>query len=149
MKNIFSTLTLFSLLLILAACANTNTVQRNPYDSNETSRNNSEVGSVSSVDVKQSHLDLAAYLRKVPGISVQGSGDNVNVYVRGINSVGQELEPLYIINSTPVGNSYQQVSNAVDINDISNVTVLKDVASTNQYGMRGSNGVIVIRTKKR
>lgn len=141
-------ITAFSLFW-LASCAGSASVQRTPYDTHETVRNDSQLGAAGSVDVKQSHLDLAAYLRKVPGITVKGSGDDVSVFVRGINSVGQELEPLYVINTTPVGNSYKQVSNAVDINDISNVTVLKDVASTSQYGMRGSNGVIVIRTKRR
>jgi TonB-dependent SusC/RagA subfamily outer membrane receptor len=80
---------------------------------------------------------------------VRGSGNDVSVFVRGTSSATQQQEPLYVINTSPVGNSYQQANNSVDVNDISNVTVLKDVASTNQYGMRGAHGVIVIRTKRR
>ncbi len=148
MKTILTSL--FSLgILVLASCAGTNPAQTKPYDSHETVRNDSFLGAAGSVDVKQTHLDLATYLRKVPGITVKGVGDNTSVFVRGINSLSQEQQPLYVVNSTIVGNNYQQVNSAVDINDISNVTVLKDVASTHQYGMRGSNGVIVIRTKRR
>jgi TonB-dependent SusC/RagA subfamily outer membrane receptor len=136
--------------LLLSACAtSSSTSQKNAYDSDEQAKNVSEVGSVSSVDVKQNHLDLATYLRKIPGISVRGSGNDVSVFVRGTSSATQQQEPLYVINTSPVGNSYQQANNSVDVNDISNVTVLKDVASTNQYGMRGANGVIVIRTKRK
>lgn len=143
-------LSLLSLgLLIFSSCTSTHSAQNKPYNSHETVRNGSFLGSAGSVDVRQSHLDLATYLRKVPGIMVKGSGDNASAYVRGVNSLSQEKQPLYVVNSTIVGNSFQQVNNAVDINDISNVTVLKDVASTNQYGMRGANGVIVIRTKRR
>lgn len=93
------------------------------------------------------YLELADYLRRVPGLQVTKHGGSYSVLVRGISSISGSNEPLYVIDRTQVG-SYDQASALVDPNDIGRVEVLKDVASTSPYGMRGANGVIVIHTKK-
>lgn len=95
------------------------------------------------------NLTLADYLRRIPGIQVQGSGQNVNVTVRANTSVVGGNEPLYVIDRNPVGTDYAQVASMIDPNDIASVNVLKDAASTQPYGLRGANGVVVIKTKKR
>jgi len=105
-------------------------------------------GSTASIETKDANLSLADYLRRVPGVQVQGSGDNVKVLIRGVSTTTGSTDPLYIIDRTPIGNSYAQVSSMVDVNQIRRVEVLKDAASTSFYGMRGSNGVIIIRLKK-
>ncbi|MFY0687302.1 MAG: hypothetical protein JXQ90_09060 [Cyclobacteriaceae bacterium] len=43
---------------------------------------------------------------------------------------------------------YLQVTGLVDPNNIKYVNVLKDIASTSSYGMRGANGVVVIYSKR-
>lgn len=106
--------------------------------------NASATTAVSTVATPQANLSLLDYLKRVPGLAVSGG----TVLVRGNHSITQIVEPLYVIDNVPVGNSYSQAASSVDINDIQSVSVLKDVASTNQYGMRGSGGVIVITTKK-
>ena len=93
------------------------------------------------------YRELADYLRRVPGISVTKRGNSYSVLVRGMSSIGGSNEPLYVIDRTQVG-SYDQAASLVDPNDIARVEVLKTVASTNPYGMRGANGVIIIHTKK-
>jgi len=55
-------------------------------------------------------------------------------------------EPLYIINGKIIGNS--KVLNLVAAQDIENLEVLKNAASTAIYGIRGANGVILITLKK-
>lgn len=100
------------------------------------------------VEPTQQNLPLYAYLRKVPGIQVAVQGDqDVRVLVRGLSSVNMGNDPLFVIDNVPVGNSYNQAANMVDVNDIQYVSVLKDPSDTSIYGFRGSNGIIMIKTK--
>lgn len=98
-------------------------------------------------ELSTTYLELADYLRRVPGLLVTKRGTNYSVLVRGISSISGSNEPLYVIDRNQVG-SYDQAASMVDPNDIARVEVLKDVASTTAYGMRGANGVIIIHTKK-
>ncbi len=106
--------------------------------------------SSAAVETKETNLSLADYLRRVPGLQVRGSGENVTVMIRG--GSGSPLggnEPLYVIDRVRIGNNYNQAKDQVDVNDIRYIEVLKDVASTSLYGMIGSNGVVVIHLKKK
>lgn len=89
------------------------------------------------------YVTLMDYLKTVPGVQVQRD----YVTIRGYKSFTGNVEPLYVINGAQIGNSYERANRMIDPMDIQSVTVLKDVASTSAYGLRGSNGVIVIRTK--
>jgi TonB-dependent SusC/RagA subfamily outer membrane receptor len=103
---------------------------------------------ISEVNTENPSLQLADYLKRIPGVQVSGSKDNPMVRVRVSSSVQNDVEPLFVIDNTRVGNSYQSAASMVDVNDIKSVSVLKDVSSTSMYGMQGANGVIVIKTKK-
>ena len=92
-------------------------------------------------------IDLADYLVRVPGLTVNQRGGKTTVMVRGISSISGSSEPLFVVDRTQVG-GYDNAAAIVDPNDIDRVEVLKDVASTNAYGMLGANGVIIIHTKK-
>jgi TonB-linked SusC/RagA family outer membrane protein len=84
----------------------------------------------------------------VPGITVDASGSpgsRSTVRVRGISSF-QNNNPLYVVDGTPVQDSYV---NWLNPNDITSVQVLKDASAASIYGSRASNGVIVIETTKR
>ncbi|BAV10058.1 iron complex outermembrane recepter protein [Filimonas lacunae] len=95
---------------------------------------------------------------KVPGVSITpaggqpGSGSTIRI--RGGASISGSNDPLYVIDGVPVANSVQSISGVsnpmalINPNDIENITVLKDAASTAIYGSRASNGVILITTKK-
>ncbi len=86
---------------------------------------------------------------KVPGMQVSSSsgqpGDAPQVIVRGIGSIDGSSSPLYIMDGIPIEADYFQTINS---NDIESVTVLKDASAKALYGSRGSNGVVVITTKK-
>jgi iron complex outermembrane receptor protein len=56
-------------------------------------------------------------------------------------------EPLYIIDGTPVLPGPNGGLIGIDARDIASIEVLKDAANTAFYGVRGSNGVILIKTK--
>jgi TonB-linked SusC/RagA family outer membrane protein len=99
---------------------------------------------------------------KVAGVRVSGSGGaftGSSVIIRGFTTFTGSNQPLYVVDGVPIDNSGgttplqtgPSLSNrAIDINpdDIENIVVLKDAASTALYGSRGASGVILITTKK-
>ncbi|MEM7369461.1 MAG: TonB-dependent receptor plug domain-containing protein [Bacteroidota bacterium] len=94
-----------------------------------------------------SNLELADHLRKVSGLVVSGKGQNVNIRVRGVNSINGSTEPLFVLDGTPLGDNYGSVADAINPNDIKSIRVLKGADAT-LYGTRGANGVILIRMNK-
>lgn len=85
---------------------------------------------------------------KMPGVQVMQTGGDpegsVMVRVRGIGSVTAGNDPLYIVDGVPMENGLSNLNT----NDIESMEVLKDASSAAIYGSRGSNGVILITTKK-
>lgn len=85
---------------------------------------------------------------KVPGVSITntGAGDPNNqasIQIRGVSSRSAGLGPLIVIDGVPGGN----LTN-LNANDIASFDILKDGAASAIYGTRGSNGVILVTTKK-
>lgn len=85
---------------------------------------------------------------KVAGLSVVNTAaadpnSAPSIQLRGVSSRNAGLGPLYVINGVPGGN----VDN-LNQNDIESIDVLKGGAASAIYGTRGSNGVIIITTKK-
>jgi len=93
-------------------------------------------------------MSLADYLKRVPGVHVSQNNGNTMVLVRGNNSLDGQREPLFIVNGVNVGFGYENAEPLVAITDIESVQVLKSGQETAAYGMQGSNGVIIIKTKK-
>ena len=98
----------------------------------------------------------------VPGLTISSSsgqpGSTSSLRVRGIGSINASTQPLVVLDGVPMmfGN-YSGDSNSagglgvlstINPNDVESITVLKDASSTSLYGARGSNGVILITTKK-
>jgi TonB-linked SusC/RagA family outer membrane protein len=85
---------------------------------------------------------------QAPGVVIKQKsgtpGQQFDIKVRGISSLGAGSDPLYVIDGFPVGISVGQNLNP---NDIETISILKDAASTAIYGARGSNGVVLITTK--
>jgi TonB-linked SusC/RagA family outer membrane protein len=84
-----------------------------------------------------------------------GSGSSIQI--RGANSIGLGSRPLIVVDDVPFKtqgrvdvNSPEGLSELVNISpsDIETISVLKDAAATALYGSDGSNGVIVIKTKR-
>jgi len=112
---------------------------------------------------------LADALRVQGGVQVIGSGGNPKVMVRGLNNARSEsgmmtsdgndgrpesrqgtmtkdAEPLFIVDGATVGNGYAAAANAVNVQNITAIKVLKSYSETNNYGEAGKNGVILIET---
>lgn len=76
-------------------------------------------------------------------------GGNTTILVRGISSITGGIEPLFVIDGYPVTSvGYSNPLSTINPNDIESIDVLKDASSTAIYGSRGSNGVIIITTKR-
>lgn len=107
--------------------------------------NKVEGAELAQVPVPSAQLALQG---RVPGVSVSSSsgapGADVSVRVRGVGSINSSNEPLYIVDGIQIEGGL----NTVSPNDIADITVLKDAASTSIYGSRGSNGIVIITTKK-
>lgn len=89
-----------------------------------------------------------ALVGKMPGVQVTTpSGDpegSVSIRVRGISTVNAGSDPLYIVDGVPMERGFANMNT----NDIESIEVLKDASAAAIYGSRGSNGVVLITTKR-
>ena len=93
---------------------------------------------------------------KIAGVNVTSAsgtpGAGAQIRIRGGSSLNASNDPLIVIGGLAMDNSgVQGLSNPLSMvnpNDIETFTVLKDASATAIYGSRGSNGVIIITTKK-
>ncbi len=119
-----------------------------------------------SVEDVRSVNPIEALQGEVAGLDIQSfntMGGSANVVIRGYSSLSGSNQALFVVDGTPIdnetGNSLSAQTGrggvdfgnaAMDINpsDIASVSVLKGAAASALYGSRGSNGVILITTKK-
>ena len=109
-------------------------------------------GAVAVVDNKafrdQPINDVSETLQgRLAGVQVESSGvpgGDVKIRVRGANSVNKSNDPLYVVD----GIVRESGLEGLNSDDIQAIQVLKDASSTAIYGSRGSNGVVLITTKK-
>lgn len=83
---------------------------------------------------------------KITGVQISNSGSpgaTPRVIIRGATTTGTS-NPLYVVDGMPVGDNI----NFLDQNDIESMQVLKDASASAIYGTRGSNGIILITTRK-
>ncbi|HAE67737.1 MAG TPA: hypothetical protein DCG77_11140 [Sphingobacterium sp.] len=75
--------------------------------------------------------------------SPQNSKNNLGIEVRGRSTINAQAAPLIVVDGMP----FEGDLTAINPNDIASITVLKDASAASIYGVRSSNGVIVIATK--
>jgi len=104
---------------------------------------------------------------KVAGVRVVNTsgepGAGVNVTIRGVGSIRSGSTPLFVVDGMPLSNddvsptgsnvgfgssSAKNPLNFLNTSDIESITVLKDASAAAIYGARGSNGVVLVTTKK-
>lgn len=86
---------------------------------------------------------------RFPGVEVTRTPDGgFAVRIRGGSSIRSGNTPLYILDGVAIEPGPNGYLTGVNINDIESIEVLKEPAETALYGVRGSNGVIVIKTKR-
>ncbi len=92
----------------------------------------------------QINNNLADLLRKNTPLNVQGQHPNVNIDIRGINTIKGDSRPFFIIDGVRMGRSYAQANNAVNVANVKRIRVLKNLSELAVYGEDGVNGVIII-----
>ena len=93
---------------------------------------------------------------KIAGVNVTGDsgepGTGTQIRIRGGSSLNASNDPLVVIDGVPMDNNKVNGSanllSTINPQDIESFNVLKDASATAIYGSRGSNGVIIITTKK-
>jgi TonB-linked SusC/RagA family outer membrane protein len=127
---------------------------------------NGAVSSVSAKDIQdipQTSVDQLIQ-GKAAGVTVTNGtgapGSSASVHIRGITSLTGSNEPLYVVDGVYIDGAAYTTQNQnngentvsplsyINPNDIASIDILKDASATAIYGSRGSNGVIIITTKK-
>ncbi|HNV75527.1 MAG TPA: TonB-dependent receptor [Gemmatimonadaceae bacterium] len=104
----------------------------------------------------------AALQGKAAGLQViqnaGNPGNGISVRVRGSSSLSAGNQPLYVIDGIPMlRDSYSQLGmggqdvsavSGISPDEIASIDVLKDASASAIYGSRGSNGVVLITTKR-
>ena len=109
------------------------------------------------VSFEQALQGQAAGVSVTQGTGMAGSGSVVRI--RGMASINASGDPLYVVDGIPISQDMFGLNattwgmnpnplSSINPNDIESIEVLKDAAASGIYGSRGSNGVIIITTKK-
>jgi TonB-linked SusC/RagA family outer membrane protein len=118
------------------------------YSRNKSASAATTVGGDKINDVPAATFEQALQGR-VPGLNVSAvsgqPGTSARVLLRGVGSIAGNNDVLYVMDGVPIESGAFM---ALNPGDIESVTVLKDASAKAIYGSRGSNGVIVITTKR-
>ena len=151
--------------------SNLDEVQVIAYGTSTKRFNTGDQGSVKSQDIEKQPVTnpLQALQGRMAGVLVTSAsgvpGSGISMQIRGNYSLSSTAYPLYIVDGVPVpaaslsvattsSGTYATASkdvsplNSINPMDIENITVLKDADATAIYGSRGSNGVVLITTKR-
>jgi TonB-linked SusC/RagA family outer membrane protein len=135
-------------------------LRRNPLALSEvvvvgygTQKRSDITGSVTSVNAdrleNKPNTSVAQALQgALPGVNVtttSGSAEGaVNIQIRGRNSISASTNPLVVVDGIPYNGALSEINQS----DVASIEVLKDASATAIYGARGSNGVILITSKR-
>lgn len=138
--------------LLLAGCAASAPPAGGAADDADASEEVWRAGAVSRLDPDEITQAPALTLEdlligRVAGLRVETApGGGREVIIRGRNSIYGSNEPLYVVDGVPLLRSAGGLS-GINPSDIESIEVIKD-GSAAVYGVRGANGVIIIRTKR-
>jgi len=99
-------------------------------------------------------IEFGGGVRAISRSALSGIGSSL--FIRGLNSINANAQPLFVVDGVVWNNAYDQPSihqgyyanplNNIDMNDIESISVMKD--GTSVYGSKASNGIIFIKTKR-
>ncbi len=118
-----------------------------------TQKKSQVTGAISSVGAKEiSELPVTNAQQALQGraagvdVNMAGSkpGATPQIRIRGRRSFNASNDPLFVVDGIPLSGGIEDINP----NDIASMEILKDASSTAIYGSRGSNGVVIITTKR-
>ncbi|TVQ65920.1 MAG: hypothetical protein EA360_07415 [Balneolaceae bacterium] len=130
----FLLISLIGLSLLFTSCA-TSGQQRGGAD-------------IDTLLIENPNLTLKDYLMRLSGVQVTERGGEVRVVLRGASSLSGDNSPLFVLDGSPVGTSYSDIENAVELRDVDYIQIMRGSEAMTMYGMRASNGAVVIYTKR-
>ena len=125
------------------------------------------ISSVQTIEPDKFPREIGQTIDESPQVNIAGAfaihssgmpGTGIVNYIRGIKSMNTNTQPLYVIDGLPLetpgifnslmdGYSFNPLT-SLDPNDVTRINVLKDFAAGSFFGLRGSNGVVMIETLK-
>ena len=116
------------------------------------------------IAIKRTSDVMSGLAGKVAGVQISATssdpGSSNSVIIRGVSSLSGSNQPLYVVDGVPLNNSsvssgdglnsgfdFGNGANAVNPDDVENMTILKGAAATALYGSRAAAGVVMITTK--
>jgi TonB-linked SusC/RagA family outer membrane protein len=116
------------------------------------------------ISMKRTNDVMSSLAGKVAGVQIASTssdpGASNSVIIRGVSSLSGSNQPLYVVDGVPLNNSavyssdglnsgtdFGNGANAVNPDDVENMTILKGAAATALYGSRAAGGVVMITTK--
>lgn len=131
--KIFKALAITCLTAVLASCSSTKTTTTSATRISE----NQNLGNVSLLD----------RLRQQAGLIIRGSDSSAQIFMRGVSSLNNPKQVMFIVDGTQVGD-FSQASSTINPLEIERIRVLKNPQDLAQYGFMGAGGVVIITTKK-
>lgn len=137
----FEQVLLLFILFMFLGCMSTNEVKSGEEGEQR------DAARDAAIEIYDPSLRLADYLQRVGGVNIHESGGLTKVIIRGNFSFETNSEPLYVIDGVRSGHDYNRVERMIPVQSIYSVSILKGSEASAIYGLAGSNGAIVIRTK--
>lgn len=115
-----------------------------------TQRKESVIGSISTIGINNLKIPNASISTNLAGqlggiVSVQRSGQpgsSAEFWIRGVSTFGANKTPLILVDGV------ERTLDLLDPEEIESFSLLKDATATALYGVRGANGVVLIKTKR-
>jgi len=86
---------------------------------------------------------------RIPGVRLARAADgSLVLHVRGESSFLNSSGPLYVIDGVQIEPDQQFNLASINPHDIASVEIVKDPSMLSMYGVRGANGVVIIRSKR-
>ncbi|MEI2750729.1 MAG: TonB-dependent receptor [Ferruginibacter sp.] len=123
--------------------------KRRSLSTSISSINSKEITATPVADAAQALQGRVSGVTIVQGSGAPGGTGGTGIKIRGISSLTGTNNPLIVVDGYPLPDQQaDNVLNSFGTGDIETIDVLKDAAAASIYGVRASNGVIIITTKR-
>ena len=129
-------------------------MKRTDLSGAQTSVGSEQIAKTINTTIEQAIQGRAAGVYVTQNTGQPGGGISVNI--RGVNTITGSNEPLYVVDGVQIqpstlsygATSSSNVLAGINPSDISNIEILQGPSATAIYGSRGTNGVVLISTKR-
>lgn len=130
--------------LVLVGCSPSGPRTETPSPATQQGATSQDIAQTPNVPIEQQ------LMARTPGVVISRTSDgSLTIRIRGgASSFTGNNAPLYIVDGVPFQPSTDGGLSGLNPYDIASIRVLKDATDITMYGVRGANGVIVIKTKQ-